>query len=268
MSLISRVIEGFEVLLPAGDAGGSGGSAGSGGSGGSAGGDPPPEAPGGQEGETPSPAEAVPVERLGRAGTFVTTRPAFGGLAGILGRGGAATTGGVAGGVPVSSAGQGTVFVELGAAAEQAAITRDGVQVPLVQFNPAALGPIVGGLRRVPARVISQSIQPGVSVAKGTTVDITLSEPELLPVSVLQDAFTPLGNRTMADVYQNIIAGNPALQSVLTRNASGTGLSVADTATLTTALTQANAPPGTGAGASVETAFGTLQAAFTFSSGG
>src|SRR5436190_1256573 len=41
---------------------------------------------------------------------------------------------------PRASAAPSTVFVELGAAVQKANIARDGVQVPVVTFNPAALG--------------------------------------------------------------------------------------------------------------------------------
>src|SRR5689334_9968223 len=67
-----------------------------------------------------------------------------------------------------------TVFVELGEASQQANIARNGVQVPVVALDPAALQTFVGQTTKVVAKVVSQSIQPGVSVAKGTTIDLVL----------------------------------------------------------------------------------------------
>src|SRR5262249_32250235 len=85
-----------------------------------------------------------------------------------------------------------TVFVELGEASQQATIPRNGVQIPIVELNPSALQPVLGTTTPVVAKVVSQSIQPGVSVAKGTTIDLVLAEPASIQVSVLQNAFTPL----------------------------------------------------------------------------
>src|SRR5712691_3509301 len=80
---------------------------------------------------------------------------------------------------PVTAA-PSTVFVELGEASQQAAISRNGVQIPVVTLNPAVLGTVLGGTTKVAAKVVSQSIQPGVSVAKGASVDLVLAEPSSL----------------------------------------------------------------------------------------
>jgi hypothetical protein len=157
-----------------------------------------------------------------------------------------------------------TVFVELGAASQQANIARNGIQVPIVQLDPAALQTVLGQTQRVVAKVVSQSIQPGVSVAKGTTIDLVLAEPSSIKVSVLQNSFVPLAAQTLDDVFKNVVRDNPQVQSVLARNAVATALSTADQATLTTALATAGAPVSTDAGHTIDAAFNTLQAAFTF----
>jgi len=157
-----------------------------------------------------------------------------------------------------------TVFLELGEASQQANIARNGVQVPVVQLDPAALQNVLTTTKKVVAKVVSQSIQPGVSVAKGTTVDLVLAEPASIKISVLQNAFVPLANSTFDTVYKNVVRDNPQVQSVLSRNTVGTALSTADQATLTTALAAAGTPVSTDAGHTVDAAFHTLQAAFTF----
>lgn len=157
-----------------------------------------------------------------------------------------------------------TVFVELGAASQQANIARNGIQVPIVQLDPAALQNVLGQTQRVVAKVVSQSIQPGVSVAKGTTIDLVLAEPSSIKVSVLQNSFVPLAAQTLDDVFKNVVRDNPQVQSVLARNTVATALSTADQATLTTALATAGAPVSTDAGHTIDAAFHTLQAAFTF----
>jgi hypothetical protein len=157
-----------------------------------------------------------------------------------------------------------TVFVELGEASQQANIARNGVQVPVVALDPAALQTFVGQTTKVVAKVVSQSIQPGVSVAKGTSIDLVLAEPASIKVSVLQNAFVPLANDTLDTVYKNVVRDNPQVQSVLARNQSAATLSTADQATLTSALSAANTTVTSDAGHTMDAAFHTLQAAFTF----
>jgi len=89
-----------------------------------------------------------------------------------------------------------TVFVELGEASQQANIARNGVAVPVLTLNPAVLQTQLGLTTKVVAKVVSQSIQAGVSVAKGTTIDLVLAEPTSLKVSVLENAFVPLQDQT------------------------------------------------------------------------
>ena len=129
-----------------------------------------------------------------------------------------------------------TVFVELGEASQQAAISRNGVQIPVVALNPATLGTILGKTTKIAAKVVSQSIQPGVSVAKGATIDLVLAEASSLQVSVLQNGFQPFATQTLDTVYKNVVRDNTAVQSVLARNESAAALSTADQATLTSAL--------------------------------
>jgi hypothetical protein len=161
---------------------------------------------------------------------------------------------------PVTAA-PSTVFVELGEASQQAAIARNGVQIPVVALNPATLGTVLGGTTKISAKVVSQSIQPGVSVAKGATVDLVLAEPSSLQVSVLQNPFVPFQAQSFDDVYKNIVRDNTGVQSVLARNQSAAALSTADQATLTSALgVDVTADPGH----DLNSAFQTLQAAFTF----
>jgi hypothetical protein len=157
-----------------------------------------------------------------------------------------------------------TVFVELGTASQQANISRDGVAVPIVDLNPAALQTALGTTTPVLAKVVSQSIQAGISVAKGTTIDLVLAEPSSLHVSVLQNPFQPLATETLDNVYKNIVRDNPQVQSVLARNSSSTALSTTDQATLTSALSSAGAALGTEPGQTMDAAFSTLQAAFAF----
>ena len=162
---------------------------------------------------------------------------------------------------PVTSA-PSTVFVELGEASQQAAISRNGVQIPVVALNPATLGTVLGNTTKIPAKVVSQSIQPGVSVAKGASVDLVLAQASSLQVSVLQNGFQPFATQTLDDVYKNVVRDNTAVQSVLARNESAAALSTVDQATLTSALGDVSVTGDPGH--DINAAFQTLQAAFTF----
>jgi hypothetical protein len=157
-----------------------------------------------------------------------------------------------------------TVFVELGAASQQANIARNGVQIPIVNLDPSALQVVLGQTTKVVAKVVTQSIQPGVSVAKGTTIDLVLAEPTSIKVSVLKNGFIPLADSTLDTVFKNVVRDNPQVQSVLARNVASTALSTADQATLSSALSQAGTPISTDPGHTIDSAFSTLQAAFTF----
>jgi hypothetical protein len=221
---------------------------------------PPPPA----EGGGPAP-RAINVAGLG-GGVFRggLSGSELGGLSGAVSvglAGGARTNPGSE--IPAAIAQPSTVFVEVGAAAEQAAISRNGVQVPIVQINPATLQTALGNTITLPARVVSQSIAPGVSVAKGTSVDVTLTEPTKITVGVLQNPFQPITDWTLDTVYKSLIRDNPAVQSVLARNTSSATLNQVDQSTLTEAL-GTTFPVTTTAGQTIDAAFDTLQAAFTF----
>jgi hypothetical protein len=155
-----------------------------------------------------------------------------------------------------------TVFVELGAASQQANISRNGVQIPIVNLDQAALTTALGHTAPVPAKVVSQSIPAGVSVAKGASIDLVLAEPSSIHISVLQNAFQPFATQTLDDVYKNVVRDNTAVQSVLARNTNATALSTQDQATLTAALGDVSLTSD--AGHDISSAFQTLQAAFTF----
>ncbi len=159
-----------------------------------------------------------------------------------------------------------TVFVELGAASEQAAIARNGVQIPVVAIDPAALGEALGHTTPVVTRVVSQSIQPGVSVAKGTSVDIVLAVPTKLNVGVLKNAFQPMATTTLDSVYKTVVRDNAQIQSVLARNTSAATLNQQDQATLTSALSAAGYTVTSDPGHTIDAAFSSLQAAYTFGS--
>ena len=182
-------------------------------------------------------------------------------LADVAASGGETTA---ATGAGLARATAGTVFVELGQAAQEAAIARDGVRVPPLEIDASALHNALSTAQPVVAKVVSQSIQAGVSVAQGTSVDLVLAEPHRLPIGIVANAFTPLAQATIGDVYTNFIQNNPAVRGVIARNTSADTLTDADRGILSAAFQQNETPISNNPGQTIDAAFGTLQAAFTF----
>jgi hypothetical protein len=159
---------------------------------------------------------------------------------------------------------QETVFVELGESVQKAQIARDGVQVALVDINPAVLNEVIAGRPPVVTKVVSQSVAAGTSVPKGTTIDIVLAEPRRLPTRIIQDVHVGLAQREIGQVFDTFLKDNVAVRSVIARNERPETLSSADQAILVTAFQQADVPITAEPGHTVNEAFNTLQAAFTF----
>jgi hypothetical protein len=193
-----------------------------------------------------------------------------GGLGGSGGGGG----GGGGGGVVVAPpppvpppAAPPTVFVELGTQVQAADISREGVAVAPVEIDRTVLDSFLAGRLRIRNKVITQSIQPGVTVAKGTSVDLVFAQPDFIPIDVIQDHFQPLTGATIGAVFNDFVVNNDAVRSVIARNQSADTLSDADRGVITTAFAAAGHPVTTDAGSTMTQAFNTLQAAFTMGGG-
>lgn len=166
--------------------------------------------------------------------------------------------------LPTARTREGTVFVELGEAAQKAQIARDGVQVPSIRIDPQRLGQVIAGKPEVVAKVVSQSVPPGTTVPKGTAVDIVLAEPRRLPIGIIADFHRGLEERTVGQVFDTFVRDNVALRSVIARNETPDTLSAADQAVITKAFADANVPITNQPGETLASAFQTVQAAYTF----
>src|SRR5262249_17843608 len=113
-------------------------------------------------------------------------------------------------------------------------------------------------------KVVSQSIAPGTPVPKGSPVDIVLAPPRLLPIDIVPDFHVGLADRTIGTVFDDFVRDSPAVKNVLARNQTAATLSTADRGILETALAAREVPVTSEPGQSIEQAFSTLQAAFTF----
>ena len=128
----------------------------------------------------------------------------------------------------VRSAAPSTVFVELGEAAQTAQIARDGIGVAQVALNADALQNLIVGRPQLITKVVSQSIAPGTAVPRGTSVDVVLAQPGILPIDVIRDPHLALSGRTLGNVFETFIRDNAAVKNVLARNEQAATLSTAD----------------------------------------
>jgi hypothetical protein len=164
----------------------------------------------------------------------------------------------------IRSAPPSTVFVELGEAAQTAQIARDGIGVAQIALNADALQNLIVGRPQLITKVVSQSIAPGTAVPRGTSVDVVLAQPGILPIDVIRDPHLALSGRTLGNVFETFIRDNAAVKNVLARNEQAATLSTADQGIIQAAFQAQQVPITEEPGHTIEQAFGSLQAAFTF----
>ncbi len=164
------------------------------------------------------------------------------------------------------------VFIDIGDKASQAAITRDGVQIPVIPIDPSQLQNVHLIPPLFTERVVSQSIPPGTRVPQGTSVDLVLASPTVLPISIVPGIHPvflgPTGQtpNTLAGVYTQFIQNNAALQGVLSRSTTApSDPNSPDFTTIVSAFAGLS-PPVQATPADVAAAFTGLQAAMTFGS--
>jgi hypothetical protein len=136
--------------------------------------------------------------------------------------------------------------------------------VAQVALNADALQQLIVGRPQLITKVVSQSIAPGTAVPRGTSVDVVLAQPGILPIDVIRDPHLALSGRTLGDVYETFVRDNPAVRNVLARNEHAATLSTADQGVIQAAFQAQQVPITSEAGHTIEQAFGSLQAAFTF----
>jgi hypothetical protein len=162
-----------------------------------------------------------------------------------------------------------TVFVEIGEAVRSAQIVREGATVPVLDLDLELVEEALAGTQRIVNKVVSQSVAAGATVPQGTAVDIVLAPPRRLPIRIIRDAHVVLAERTMGEVFDELVRDNSAVRRAVARNQTADTLTETDRAAITTALRNADVPVSDDEpGRSVDSAFTALQAAFTFGVGG
>lgn len=154
-----------------------------------------------------------------------------------------------------------TVFVDVAEEATRAEVSRGGVPVGEILVNPEIIGSFLEDLVIVRTKVVTQSIVPGTAVARGTAIDVVLTNTRDLPVRVIPGVHTAFQDLTMAQLNDQF-AANAAIRDIIRRRPSADDLTTTERTDLTTAFEAASVPI---AGENtVEAAFAGVKAAFTF----
>jgi len=113
-------------------------------------------------------------------------------------------------------------------AAQRAKIVRDGKPVGQVLVNQDKVSGVLVGYRPVNSRVVTQSIQAGTAVTKGTAVNLVLAEASRIPINVVDGIHAALGAETMASVYDRFLKNDAELTNIVANAAAGATTPAAD----------------------------------------
>ena len=98
-------------------------------------------------------------------------------------------------------------------------VLRQGKQVPTVTLDPKVISSFITPDVILPPqqapRVVSQSIAPGIKVAKGATIDIVLAPRNIIPIDVIAGAHKGFVGRDMGGVIDTFLAKPEILNAVL-----------------------------------------------------
>lgn len=154
-----------------------------------------------------------------------------------------------------------TVFVDVAEQSTVAQVSRGGLPLGEIAVNAELIGSFLDQRIVVQTKTVTQSIQPGTAVARGTAIDIVLADVRDLPVRVVPGVHRAFQNLTMAQLNDEF-STNAAVRDIVRRRTSADDLTATERDTLTTAFQAANVPIN--ADGPVEAAFVGVRAAFTF----
>jgi hypothetical protein len=166
----------------------------------------------------------------------------------------------------------GPVVIDIGDQATQAAITRNGAPVPIIAIPPDNLQIVHLVPPVFSPRVVSQTIPAGTRVPQGTSVDLVLASPTILPMSIIPGIhpyFLGPGGQSpysLSQVYTQFVQNNAGMQGVLTRNTTAPDISSADGQAIVQAFGALSPAVTLATPDDMAGAFAGLQAAMTFGS--
>jgi hypothetical protein len=110
-------------------------------------------------------------------------------------------------------------FVDISEKPKQANIVRAGKQVPYLALDKSRLADFinVGDLvtPSAAARVVSQSVETGTKVPRGTVVDLVLAARSVVPVELIPGAHRGFAERTMDDLVVSFLSDRAIGDAVL-----------------------------------------------------
>jgi hypothetical protein len=131
-------------------------------------------------------------------------------------------------------------FIDLSQKAAKPKIVREGFDVPQVALDKQKVLQIIGALPSTPIadvpRVLVQSIEAGVLVAKGAVVDLTLAPKKKIPFDVFTGLHLDLSAKTLDQI--DPLLANATVKKSLLSNETVTTLPAAEAEQLKRAFTE------------------------------
>ncbi len=150
-----------------------------------------------------------------------------------------------------ASAGPQQVYVQVGESRTNANIIRDNYAIPSFEIDKSIIDDVVIG-PVIRNKVVSQSIQPGTVVAKGTAVELVLAPTSTLPGRIIPNGHTAFADATMEETYGRFVRDDPVMRRILERNPDVSRLSSEDRATAEARASDAEVEIGERAGTTTE----------------
>ena len=164
-----------------------------------------------------------------------------------------------------TAAATGPVFVDVGADPVTANITRDGVKVPNVVLDNAVVTDLLGSAVLKPRlKVIRQSVEAGRAVERGAAIDLVLSRPDELPLTIVPGIHPGLAEMNVGQVFDRFVQSDTAVRKILASRSDVTTLTTADRETIARSLGQGGIQLDPNDDDAVRGAFSGLQAASLF----
>ena len=155
------------------------------------------------------------------------------------------------------------VFVDVSDRPTIAEVSRGGFSLGEIAIRPDILESILDTRPIVRAKVVSQSIIAGTAVARGTAIDIVITQTDDLPIKVVPGIHEAFLDSTVSTVFSRF-EGNAAVRDIIRRRTDASQLTSDEQTQLTTALNADGVQIGNEATNNLTSAFTALQAAFTF----
>lgn len=131
------------------------------------------------------------------------------------------------------------ILVEVGREAIRADVVRNGVALPDLVIDASIISSILRPIA-IQTKVVTQSVEAGRAVPRGTVVDLTVAEPGRLPIKVFSGVHKALADSAVDDVFSTFIDPNPAIRGILTRVNDPAALTTGDREALRTVLAANN----------------------------